>query len=97
MLADFQNVGGFPKCWRIYKILVLSKMLADFPNIGAFQKYRRIYKNVGVWQKYRLTIESWRALKSLHGGISADLEKVGGPLTVWARRNLQLLTSSWTG
>ncbi len=29
--------------------------------------------------------------------MSADLEKVGGPLTVWARRNLQLLTSSWTG
>jgi hypothetical protein len=66
MLADFQNVGGFPKCWRIYKILVLSKMLADFQNIGALKKYRRIYKNVGVWQKYRRTIESWRTLKSPH-------------------------------
>jgi hypothetical protein len=64
MLADFPNVGGFPKCWRISKILVLSKMLADFQNIDAFQKYRRIYKNVGVWQKYRRTIESWWALKS---------------------------------
>ncbi len=34
---------------------------------------------------------------SAPGEISADLEKVGGPLTVSTQRNLQLLTSSSTG
>jgi hypothetical protein len=27
-MADFQNIGGFPKYWQI------SKILADFQNIG---------------------------------------------------------------
>jgi hypothetical protein len=53
-------------------------------------------QNVGVWQKYRHTIESWRVLKFPRlAKISA--EKFGGPLTIWARRNPQLLTSSWSG
>ncbi len=57
ILAESQNVGGFTKCWRLpkywwmYKMLAPSKILADV-------------QNVGVWQKYRRTIESWRALKS---------------------------------
>ncbi len=57
MLANVLNIGGFTKCWglpkccRIYKILAPSKILADVQNIG-------------VWQKYRRTIESWRVLKS---------------------------------
>ncbi len=64
MLSDFQNIGGFPKCGRIYK------MLADFQNVGGFTKCWHFPKiladvqNVGIWQKYRWTIESWRALKS---------------------------------
>jgi hypothetical protein len=35
----------------MYKMLALSKILVDV-------------QNVGVWQKYRQTTESWRALKS---------------------------------
>jgi hypothetical protein len=78
------------------------KILADTQNIGFLWKYWRIPKilagiqNIGVWQKYRRTIESWRALKSPRlAKISA--EKFGGSLTIWAWRNPQLLTSSWTG
>jgi hypothetical protein len=83
ILADTQNIGVSWKYWRIPKILVPSKILAGIQNIG-------------VWQKCRHTIESWQALKSLRlAKITA--ENVGGPLTMWARRNLQLLTSSWTG
>ncbi len=48
-------------------------------------------QNIGVRQKYRRTIESWWALKSQRlEKISA--EKFGGPLTIWARRNLKMLT-----
>jgi hypothetical protein len=51
MLASHENVGGFTKCWCLPKYWRMHKMLADL-------------QNVGVWQKYRRTIESWRALKS---------------------------------
>ena len=91
MLVDFQNVGGFPKCWR------MSKMLADLQNVGAFQ-------NIGGCTKFWRLAETQaddRILVgveiSVPGEISVDLEKVGDPLTVQARQNLQLMTSSWTG
>jgi hypothetical protein len=44
MLADlqnvgvFQNIGGCTKCWRIYKMLVSSKILAAAQNVGGFVK-----------------------------------------------------------
>ncbi len=47
-------------------------------------------------------MELWRALKSPRlGKISAPSKNLSGkvwrPLTIWARQNLQLLTSSWSG
>jgi hypothetical protein len=64
------------------------KILADAQNVGGFVKCWRLTEIYGILAGVKI---------STHGEISADLEKVGGPLTVWARRNLQLLTSSWTG
>ena len=67
------------------------KLLADAQNVGGFVKcchLTEIYAEDGIVAGVKI---------STHGEISADLEKVGGPLNVWARRNLQLLTSSWTG
>jgi hypothetical protein len=67
------------------------KILADAQNVGGFVKCWRlteIYADNGILAGVKI---------STHGEISADLEKVGGPLNFWARRNLQLLTSSWTG
>jgi hypothetical protein len=66
------------------------KILADVQN-KAPPKILAGIQNVGIWQKYRRTIESWRALKSPCLAI-ISAEKFGGPLTIWARRNLQLLT-----
>jgi hypothetical protein len=96
-LASHENIGGFPKYRRISKILSSHEILADVQNVGALQ-------NIGGCTK------CWRLAEikagdrilagikiSVPGEISADLEKVGSPLTVWARLNLQLLTSSWTG
>jgi hypothetical protein len=42
-----------------YKMLASSKILVDTQLLADLH-------NVGVWQKYRRTIESWRALKSPH-------------------------------
>ncbi len=67
------------------------KILAEAQNVGGFVKCWRlteIYADNGILAGVKI---------SAPGEISADLEKVGGPLNVWARRNLQLLTSSWTG
>ncbi len=67
------------------------KILADAQNVGGFVKCWRlteIYADDGILAEVKI---------SAPGEISADLEKVGGPLNVWAWRNLQLLTSSWTG
>ncbi len=94
-LATHENIGGSWKYWRLMKIM------ADTQNIGGSWKYWRLMKtlagiqNIGVWQKYRRAIESWRALKSPRlAKISA--EKFGVRI-IWARWNLQLLTSSWSG
>ena len=66
-------------------------MLAPYRKIGGFTKY---------WRLAEIQADD-RILAGIEiptpGEKSADLEKVGGPLTVWAQRNLQLLTSSWTG
>ncbi len=67
------------------------KILADAQNVGGFVKcwcLTEIYAEDGILAGVKI---------SAPGEISVDLEKVGGPLNVWARRNLQLLTSSWTG
>jgi hypothetical protein len=91
ILALFEKSGGFEKYWRF------SENQADLKNIGAFQKIRRIYKILAPCRKQA----DDRILAGVEipapGEKSADLEKVGCLLTVWARRNLQLLTSSWTG
>jgi hypothetical protein len=86
-LALFNKSGRFEKYWRF------SENQADLKNIGAFQKIRRIYKILAPCRKQADN----RILAGVEipapGEKSADLEKVGCPLTVWARRNLQLLTS----
>ncbi len=78
-------------------MLAPSKMLADLRNVGASQNVGRCTK---CWRLAEIK-EDDRILAGIEistlGEISADLEKVGGPLTVCARQNLQLLTSSWTG
>jgi hypothetical protein len=92
-----------PKYWRIHKILTPSKILADIQNIGGYTKYWRLPK---YWRIYKILAPSKiKAYNRILAGVEIstpseippDLEKVDGPLTVWARRNLQLLTSSWTG
>ncbi len=67
------------------------KILVDAQNVGGFVKCWRlteIYADTGILAGVKI---------SAPGEISADLEKVGGLLNVWARQNLQLLTSSWSG
>jgi hypothetical protein len=67
------------------------KILADAQNVGGCVKCWRlteIYADNGILAGIKI---------SAPGEISADLEKFGGPLNVWAWQNLQLLTSSWTG
>jgi hypothetical protein len=68
------------------------KNQADLGNPCAFTKIRRIYRILALYKK----TESLRVLKSPRlVEKSTGLEKTGGPHTV--RRNLQLLTSSWSG
>jgi hypothetical protein len=90
-ICAFKKSGGFEKYWRF------SENQADLKNIGAFQKIRQIYKILAPCRKQA----DDRILAGIKipapGEKSADLEQVGCPLNVWARRNLQLLTSSWTG
>ena len=59
------------------------KILADSKILAS-------HENIGGFQNIDVSWKYWRMHKML-------AEKVGGPLNVWARRNLQLLTSSWTG
>ncbi len=104
MLAPFRKIGGLGRCWR------LPEKQADQENVGALQKNRRIgkilapHRKIGGFTKCQRLAEIYADDRILAGveipapvEKSADPEKVGGPLTVWARRNLQLLTSSWTG
>ncbi len=85
MLADLQNIGAFQNVGGFPKYWRFEEIQADLQKcwrLAEIQADNRILADVEI---------------SAPGEISADLEKVGGPLTVWARRNLQLLTSSWTG
>ncbi len=81
ILASHGNIGACLKYWRMLKIL------ASHENLGGYTKYRRLVK-------YRRTIGSWRALKSPR---LAKISAESLALTIWARRSLQLLTSSWSG
>ncbi len=79
-------------------------MLAPYRKIGGFGKMLAPYRKIGGFEKYWRLAEIQaddRILAGVEipapGEISADLKKVGGPLTVQARQNLELLTSSWTG
>ncbi len=61
---------------------------------SGYTKYRRLVN--------RRTIGLWRALKSLRQAtIPASSQNIGGKVwrlvTIWARQNIQLLTSSWSG
>jgi hypothetical protein len=79
------------KYWRIPKIL------AGVQNIGGCPKYWRVSKilagvqNIGGCPKY------WRVSKILAGAQNIGACRKSGGLTVQARRNLLLLTSSWSG
>jgi hypothetical protein len=48
MLASHENIGGFPKCWRLmkmladYKMLASSKILAVTQIVGGFTKCWRL-------------------------------------------------------
>jgi hypothetical protein len=78
-----ENSGG--KFWR--------KIPAE--NLGASQKlgwYTEFMRLVKI-QAYDRTMADFE--------ISAPIQNLSGklwhPLTIWARQNLQLLTSSWSG
>jgi hypothetical protein len=58
ILALLQKSGGFTKSWRS------SKKSGGFTKSWHFSKSQADLKNIGVLQKNRRTIESWRALKS---------------------------------
>jgi hypothetical protein len=77
----------------------MSKILAEnfggklWRKILASHKIQAGIQKLGAWQKFRRTIELWRALKSLRlGKISAPKQNLSGkvwrPLTIWARQNL---------
>jgi hypothetical protein len=81
----------------------LRKILAE-NSCGKFRrltKFRRVYRIYAPGKNWR-TIELWRTLKSPRlGEISAPSQNLSGkvwrPLTIWARQNLPLLTSSLSG
>ncbi len=93
MLAPHRKIGGFGKCWR------LKEKQADLEKVGALKKNRRIWKMLAPYRKIGGFTKYWRLAEiqaddRILAGIeipapgekSADLEKVGGPLTVWARQ-----------
>ncbi len=60
------------------------KILADAQNVGRFVKCWRlteIYADDGILAEVKI---------SAPGEISADLEKVGGPLNVWALFSIEI-------
>ncbi len=82
ILVSHENIGGCLKYWRMLKIL------ASHENLVGYTKYRRL-------------VNIYACDKTLAGvKISAPNQDIGGkvlrPLTIWARQNLQLLTSSWS-
>jgi hypothetical protein len=38
MLAFHENIGGFPKCWRLMKTLADLQNFGVFQNIGGLEK-----------------------------------------------------------
>jgi hypothetical protein len=90
-LGAFQKSGGFEKSWCFSKIRRIWEILALFKKSGGFTKYWRFTEK----QADDRILAGVKILAT--GEKAAGLEKTGGPLTVLARRNLQLLTSSWTG
>ncbi len=77
----------------------LRKILAE--NLGPSQNLCR-YTEFMHLVKFKHAIELWRTLKSPRlGKVSAPNQNLGRKvwrlLTIWARQNLQLLTSSWSG
>jgi hypothetical protein len=78
MLALLQNIGGFPKYWRI------SKILADFQNIGGFPKYWQISKMLADFQNVGGFPKCWRISKML-----ADLQNVGGFPKCWRLQKIR--------
>jgi hypothetical protein len=54
ILALFEKLGGFEKCWRF------SENQADLKNVGAVQKIRRIYKILALFRKSGGFTKYWR-------------------------------------
>ncbi len=78
--------------------MVLFKKSGGFEKYWRFSKNQADLQNIGALQKKLADDRILAGVKiPVPGEKPAGLEKVGGPLTVQTRRNLQLLTSSWSG
>ncbi len=102
MPASHENCGGCLKFWR--KIQAENsggKLLRKIPAESSGGKLRRTHRIYapGKIQAYDGTFADVEI--SAPRKISAPSQNVSGkvwrPLTIWARQNLSLLTSSWSG
>ncbi len=84
--AHVQNICAYPKYMR-------TKIYAHVQNICAYPKYMRMSKIYAHIQNIYACPKYMRISK-----IYASIRKIGAQtLTIWARQNLQLLTSSKSG
>ncbi len=92
-IYDRTKADGMLKSPRLVKLLRPSNLRAH-QNLRAYQNLRasqnlRTHQNLCAYQNLRV-YQNLRAYQNSCG-------KVRRPLTIWARKNLQLLTSSKSG
>jgi hypothetical protein len=106
--AESQNIGGFPKSRRISKIEALSQNLGGCLKFrrqscaGIVKLLRHIiYARAKADVEISAPDENYFAYQKSRHSSYAPIRKLGAQtlclLTIWARQNLQLLTSSKSG